>query len=178
MGRCWRLFMIKLWNHALLDARTLNSCNIILEKCQNQASDPKDQKRKYFFPVLAVLGFGPWQSTTVIGNSGHCRQVVPNGTEQARRFGVGETICLSEENNYWVKKNSSGYKVTDLLISVPTFVTYGFCKMSFIKSLELNELLFILSSWHDLRVLSQMKFKNVPCSVLVSLHNPIPKERI
>lgn len=30
--RCWRLFMIKLWNHGLLDARTMNSCNIILEQ--------------------------------------------------------------------------------------------------------------------------------------------------
>ncbi|PON83353.1 Polycomb protein, VEFS-Box [Trema orientale] len=39
---CWRLFMIKLWNHGLLDARSLNNCNIILERCQNQASDPKD----------------------------------------------------------------------------------------------------------------------------------------
>ncbi|XP_042048448.1 polycomb group protein EMBRYONIC FLOWER 2-like isoform X1 [Salvia splendens] len=29
---CWRLFMIKLWNHGLLDARTMNSCNIILEQ--------------------------------------------------------------------------------------------------------------------------------------------------
>ncbi|KAM6601293.1 polycomb group protein EMBRYONIC FLOWER 2 isoform X2 [Cannabis sativa] len=37
---CWRIFMIKLWNHALLDARTMNNCNIILERCQNQASDP------------------------------------------------------------------------------------------------------------------------------------------
>ncbi|XVF54895.1 hypothetical protein PTKIN_Ptkin05aG0217100 [Pterospermum kingtungense] len=37
---CWRLFMIKLWNHGLLDARTMNSCNIILEQCQKQDSDP------------------------------------------------------------------------------------------------------------------------------------------
>ncbi|ONI12235.1 hypothetical protein PRUPE_4G152500 [Prunus persica] len=38
---CWRLFMIKLWNHGLLDARSMNNCNIILEQCQGQASDPK-----------------------------------------------------------------------------------------------------------------------------------------
>ncbi|XP_010905821.1 polycomb group protein EMF2B-like isoform X1 [Elaeis guineensis] len=38
---CWRLFMIKLWNHSLLDARTMNNCNIILERFQNQSSDPK-----------------------------------------------------------------------------------------------------------------------------------------
>lgn len=38
---CWRLFMIKLWNHSLLDARTMNSCNLILEKYQNGISDPK-----------------------------------------------------------------------------------------------------------------------------------------
>lgn len=36
VGRCWRLFMIKLWNHGLLDARTMNNCNVILEKLQNQ----------------------------------------------------------------------------------------------------------------------------------------------
>ncbi|XP_030533182.1 polycomb group protein EMBRYONIC FLOWER 2 isoform X2 [Rhodamnia argentea] len=36
---CWRLFMIKLWNHGLLDARTMNNCNITLEQCQNQGSD-------------------------------------------------------------------------------------------------------------------------------------------
>ncbi|KAL7253694.1 hypothetical protein ACSBR1_008109 [Camellia fascicularis] len=36
---CWRLFMIKLWNHGLLDARTLNNCNIILERCQSQDAD-------------------------------------------------------------------------------------------------------------------------------------------
>ncbi|XP_038725356.1 polycomb group protein EMBRYONIC FLOWER 2-like [Tripterygium wilfordii] len=31
---CWRLFMIKLWNHGLLDAGTMNSCSIILESCR------------------------------------------------------------------------------------------------------------------------------------------------
>ncbi|XP_059650980.1 polycomb group protein EMBRYONIC FLOWER 2-like isoform X3 [Cornus florida] len=33
---CWRLFMIKLWNHGVLDARTMNNCNLILEQCQSQ----------------------------------------------------------------------------------------------------------------------------------------------
>ncbi|GAV89333.1 VEFS-Box domain-containing protein [Cephalotus follicularis] len=37
---CWRLFMIKLWNHGLLDACTMNKCNVILEDYQNQ----KDMK--------------------------------------------------------------------------------------------------------------------------------------
>ncbi|XP_062163447.1 polycomb group protein EMBRYONIC FLOWER 2 isoform X3 [Alnus glutinosa] len=32
---CWRLFMIKLWNHGLLDARTMNNCNVVLEQCQD-----------------------------------------------------------------------------------------------------------------------------------------------
>ncbi|XP_050376189.1 polycomb group protein EMBRYONIC FLOWER 2-like isoform X2 [Argentina anserina] len=31
---CWRLFMIKLWNHGLLDACTMNSCNAILNDCK------------------------------------------------------------------------------------------------------------------------------------------------
>ncbi|KAA8519630.1 hypothetical protein F0562_013925 [Nyssa sinensis] len=37
---CWRLFMIKLWNHGLLDARTMNNCNVILEQFQSQDTDP------------------------------------------------------------------------------------------------------------------------------------------
>ncbi|KAG8390222.1 hypothetical protein BUALT_Bualt01G0061400 [Buddleja alternifolia] len=37
---CWRLFMIKLWNHGLLDARTMNNCNIIMEQFQGQDTDP------------------------------------------------------------------------------------------------------------------------------------------
>ncbi|XP_024449725.1 polycomb group protein EMBRYONIC FLOWER 2 isoform X4 [Populus trichocarpa] len=37
---CWRLFMIKLWNHGLLDARTMNLCNMILEQYQKQDLDP------------------------------------------------------------------------------------------------------------------------------------------
>ncbi|KAL3521374.1 hypothetical protein ACH5RR_019523 [Cinchona calisaya] len=38
--RCWRLFMVKLWNHGLLDSRTMNNCNMILERCQNKENDP------------------------------------------------------------------------------------------------------------------------------------------
>uniref|UniRef100_A0A803LME5 Uncharacterized protein n=1 Tax=Chenopodium quinoa TaxID=63459 RepID=A0A803LME5_CHEQI len=37
---CWRLFMIKLWNLGLLDARTMNNCSIILEQCQKQETTP------------------------------------------------------------------------------------------------------------------------------------------
>ncbi|GJN12053.1 hypothetical protein PR202_ga30297 [Eleusine coracana subsp. coracana] len=33
---CWRLFMIKLWNHNLLDARTMDTCNRILDGIQSK----------------------------------------------------------------------------------------------------------------------------------------------
>nr|AGM15312.1 embryonic flower 2_2 [Chrysanthemum x morifolium] len=36
---CWKLFMIKLWNHGLLDARMLNSCNVILEEYRSQSQN-------------------------------------------------------------------------------------------------------------------------------------------
>ncbi|KAM3686913.1 hypothetical protein ACB098_10G038300 [Castanea mollissima] len=36
---CWRLFMIKLWNHGLLDASTMNNCSLVLEKCRDEGSD-------------------------------------------------------------------------------------------------------------------------------------------
>ncbi|KAG2535180.1 hypothetical protein PVAP13_9NG098300 [Panicum virgatum] len=39
--RGWRFFMIKLWNHSLLDARTMNACNIILQGYQDGSSGPK-----------------------------------------------------------------------------------------------------------------------------------------
>ncbi|XP_076954059.1 polycomb group protein EMBRYONIC FLOWER 2-like [Bidens hawaiensis] len=32
---CWRLLMIKLWNHGLLDQKAMNNCNVILENYQN-----------------------------------------------------------------------------------------------------------------------------------------------
>ncbi|OVA05066.1 Polycomb protein [Macleaya cordata] len=38
---CWRLLMIKLWNHSLLDAHTMDKCNIILERYQSESSDHK-----------------------------------------------------------------------------------------------------------------------------------------
>lgn len=37
----WRTFMVKLWNHNLLSAEMMNTCNLIFEKCQGEASDPK-----------------------------------------------------------------------------------------------------------------------------------------
>ncbi|XP_006652097.1 polycomb group protein EMF2A isoform X2 [Oryza brachyantha] len=37
----WRLFMIKLWNHSLLDARAMDTCNKILDAIKNESSDPK-----------------------------------------------------------------------------------------------------------------------------------------
>ncbi|KAM1034322.1 hypothetical protein ACFX2J_037551 [Malus domestica] len=39
---CWRLFMIKLWNHGLLDACVLNSCNIILDEYKRKGSESSD----------------------------------------------------------------------------------------------------------------------------------------
>ncbi|TKY53548.1 Polycomb group protein EMBRYONIC FLOWER 2 [Spatholobus suberectus] len=41
LAGCWRIFMVKLYNHGLLDARTMNDCNIILEQYHKQNSDPK-----------------------------------------------------------------------------------------------------------------------------------------
>ncbi|CAA0395527.1 unnamed protein product [Arabidopsis thaliana] len=34
---CWRLFLIKLWNHGLVDSATINNCNTILENCRNSS---------------------------------------------------------------------------------------------------------------------------------------------
>uniref|UniRef100_A0A0E0P575 Uncharacterized protein n=1 Tax=Oryza rufipogon TaxID=4529 RepID=A0A0E0P575_ORYRU len=39
----WRMFMIKLWNHSLLSARTMDTCNRILDDIKNERSDPKKQ---------------------------------------------------------------------------------------------------------------------------------------
>nr|ABD98790.1 polycomb group protein EMF2 [Eschscholzia californica] len=33
---CWRLFMIKLWNHSLLDGRSMDICNRILERYEGE----------------------------------------------------------------------------------------------------------------------------------------------
>ncbi|RYR37933.1 hypothetical protein Ahy_A09g042849 [Arachis hypogaea] len=35
---CWRLLSIKLWNHGLLDARTINSCSLILQQYEAEIS--------------------------------------------------------------------------------------------------------------------------------------------
>lgn len=42
---CWRLFMIKLWNHGLLDARSMNNCNLIIEQFQNKNTDPSCNRK-------------------------------------------------------------------------------------------------------------------------------------
>lgn len=39
---CWRLFMIKLWNHGLLDPRTMDGCNLILENYRIGGPDPME----------------------------------------------------------------------------------------------------------------------------------------
>lgn len=38
---CWRVLMIKLWNHGLLNGRTMNICNKHLESLASQSADPK-----------------------------------------------------------------------------------------------------------------------------------------
>ncbi|KAK1681705.1 hypothetical protein QYE76_042553 [Lolium multiflorum] len=38
---CWRFVMIKLWNHRLLDARTMNTCNKFLDDLESENSNPK-----------------------------------------------------------------------------------------------------------------------------------------
>ncbi|XP_071682665.1 polycomb group protein EMF2B isoform X3 [Lolium perenne] len=38
---CWRLVMIKLWKHGLLDARTMNACNKFLDDLESESSCPK-----------------------------------------------------------------------------------------------------------------------------------------
>ncbi|KAI4311632.1 hypothetical protein MLD38_036513 [Melastoma candidum] len=38
---CWSLFLIKLWNHGLQDASTMNSCNVIVEEHRTIASEGK-----------------------------------------------------------------------------------------------------------------------------------------
>ncbi|XP_048499287.1 polycomb group protein EMF2B isoform X2 [Beta vulgaris subsp. vulgaris] len=35
---CWRFFMVKLWNHGLLDACTMNNCSMILDKQRDEDS--------------------------------------------------------------------------------------------------------------------------------------------
>ncbi|KAL4178572.1 hypothetical protein AMTRI_Chr13g115720 [Amborella trichopoda] len=44
---CWRLFMMKLWNHCLLDARTMNNCNIILDNFKKMELDPQQNEARH-----------------------------------------------------------------------------------------------------------------------------------
>ncbi|GMN57797.1 hypothetical protein TIFTF001_026901 [Ficus carica] len=48
---CWRLFMIKLWNHGLLDARMMNNCNVVLERCQSQERGEMEE-RGFMEPMI------------------------------------------------------------------------------------------------------------------------------
>ncbi|KAF5187212.1 Polycomb group protein embryonic flower [Thalictrum thalictroides] len=41
---CWRLFMIKLWNHSLLDGCTMDICNRILEGYSSESIDCKQRE--------------------------------------------------------------------------------------------------------------------------------------
>ncbi|KAL8192818.1 hypothetical protein R6Q57_027266 [Mikania cordata] len=45
---CWSLFMVKLWNHGLLDAKTMNRCHLIVDNFrdqnQSQLIDPSENK--------------------------------------------------------------------------------------------------------------------------------------
>lgn len=46
--------MIKLWNHGLLDARSMNNCNLIIEQVQNKNTDPTcNRKNKDNDPMVA-----------------------------------------------------------------------------------------------------------------------------
>lgn len=59
--RCWRLFMIKLWNHGLLDASTMNNCNMILERCRDEGSGAAKSERLEDWLVSRNLQFFRWQ---------------------------------------------------------------------------------------------------------------------
>ncbi|KAF1880185.1 hypothetical protein Lal_00022314 [Lupinus albus] len=39
LGMCWRMLMIKLWKHNLIDGEVMNDCSVILEKYLKQNSD-------------------------------------------------------------------------------------------------------------------------------------------
>uniref|UniRef100_A0ACD5UVY0 Uncharacterized protein n=1 Tax=Avena sativa TaxID=4498 RepID=A0ACD5UVY0_AVESA len=38
---CWRFVMIELWNHSLLDARTMDTCNKLIDDLKSESSNPK-----------------------------------------------------------------------------------------------------------------------------------------
>ncbi|KAF1878637.1 hypothetical protein Lal_00047308 [Lupinus albus] len=40
LALCWRLLMIKLWNHNLIDGKVMNKCSIILQEYQKQNPGP------------------------------------------------------------------------------------------------------------------------------------------
>jgi hypothetical protein len=40
INRCWRLLMIKLWKHNLLDARTMDTCNRIIDGFKHKGVKP------------------------------------------------------------------------------------------------------------------------------------------
>ncbi|KAG7030154.1 Polycomb group protein VERNALIZATION 2 [Cucurbita argyrosperma subsp. argyrosperma] len=44
--RCWRFFMIKLWNHGLLDPSTMNNCNLTLEGFKDESFDATENGRR------------------------------------------------------------------------------------------------------------------------------------
>ncbi|CAA6656494.1 unnamed protein product [Spirodela intermedia] len=52
---CWRLFMIKLWNHSLLDARSMNSCNLLLEKYQSEGTSTPMSTPDHFLYLLYLV---------------------------------------------------------------------------------------------------------------------------
>ncbi|PNT63119.1 hypothetical protein BRADI_4g11608v3 [Brachypodium distachyon] len=39
---CWRLLMIELWKHGLLNGRTMDSCNVFLDNFKKESTDPKE----------------------------------------------------------------------------------------------------------------------------------------
>ncbi|KAL9246870.1 hypothetical protein vseg_020355 [Gypsophila vaccaria] len=44
---CWRFLMVKLWNHGLVDAATMNNCSLILQKCKDEnTSKPEPAKEE------------------------------------------------------------------------------------------------------------------------------------
>ncbi|XP_022941018.1 polycomb group protein EMBRYONIC FLOWER 2-like isoform X1 [Cucurbita moschata] len=43
---CWRFFMIKLWNHGLLDPSTMNNCNLTLEGFKDESFDATENGRR------------------------------------------------------------------------------------------------------------------------------------
>lgn len=53
--RCWRLLLIKLWNHCLIDGRTMNNCSTILEGYQKETASSEGSWLNWFFSFLTEL---------------------------------------------------------------------------------------------------------------------------